>query len=125
MADTESFGIIIPGDTAEREFGSAGVSVPFSSEKLLSIAEMTANLLMFNIIEEKLIILGDNRKVLYPEGLNVPADTIFKVFSKSKVLELIKSGSGDENFIEFRGDTLTISNNDSTLEYGSLCPPWC
>jgi len=125
MAESQSLGEIIPRDTAEREFGSAGISVSFSSDQLLSIAEMTSNLLMFNIMAEKLIILGDNRQVLYPEGFIVPADTIFKVFSKSKVLELLNSGGADVNSIEFRGDTLTISNNDSTLEYGTLCPPWC
>ncbi len=125
MAESQSLGEIITSDTAEREFGSAGISVSFPSEQLLSIAEMTSNLLMFNIIEEKLIILGDNRKVLYPEGFIISAETVFKVFSKAKVLELIDSGGADVNSIEFRGETLTISNNDSTLEYGTICPPWC
>ncbi|HKB84589.1 MAG TPA: hypothetical protein VKD08_00345 [Ignavibacteriaceae bacterium] len=125
MAENQSLGEIITRDTAVQEFGQVGISVLISSDLLQSISEMTTDLLMFNIIEEKLVILGDKRKILYPEGFLVPAETVFKVYSKTKVLELIESGGSDDNFVEFRGDNLTITNSDSTLEFGSLCPPYC
>ncbi len=125
MAESESLGEIIPRNSADNEFGGAGISVLISSSQLRWMAEITSNLLMFNIIGGKLVILGDGRKILYPEGFQVPADTTFKVYSKIKVLELIESGGTDNNFVEFRGDTLTITNGSSTLEFGSLCPPLC
>jgi hypothetical protein len=86
---------------------------------------LTTNLLMFNIINEKLIILGDERKPLYPEGYVVPADVIFRVYSKEKVFELLDTGSESNNFVEIRGGIITVTNGDYTLEFGSLCPPWC
>lgn len=125
MAENFSAGDIIPKETANENFGTASFSVLMSSDQLQSLASMTQNLLMFQIINEKLIILGDNKKTLFPEDFLVPAFTVFKVFSKAKVLELIQSGGNDNNSIERRTGTLTITNGDYTLEFGSLCPPWC
>ena len=125
MAENYSAGDIISKETANEDFGTASFSVLMSSDQLQSFASKTQNLLMFQFINEKLIILGDDRKPLYPEGFMSPADTVFKVYSKPKVLELIQIGGNDNNFIELRTDTLTITNGDYTLEFGSLCPPWC
>ncbi len=69
MAENQSLGEIITRDTADLEFGQAGISVSISTSVLEGISGMTSNLLMFNIIGEKLIILGDKRKILYPEGI--------------------------------------------------------
>lgn len=125
MAEDQSLGKIISRAEAEQQFGSVGISSLIESIRLQQIAGMTSNLLMFNIMDGKLIILGDKREVLYPEGFSVPADTVFKVYSKLKVLELIEAGGAEDNSVEFRGETLTITNSDSTLEFGSLCPPLC
>ncbi len=125
MAENFSAGDIIPKETANEDFGTASFSVLMSSDQLQSFASKTQNLLMFQFINEKLIILGDNKKTLYPEWFVVPSDSVFKVYSKAKVLELIQSGGADNNSIEQRADTLTITNGDYTLEFGSLCPPWC
>lgn len=125
MAENYSEGEIIPIETANKDFGIASFSSLMSSDQIKSIASKTQNLLMFNFIDDKLIILGDDRKPLYPEGFIFSADTVFKVYSKAKVLELISTGGNDNNFIELRADKITITNGDYTLEFGSLCPPWC
>jgi len=125
MAENNSWGEIISRETADHDFGKAALSVLISSEQLQSLAAKTLNLLMFNIIDDRLIILGDQRKTLYPDGYIPPPQTIFKVYSKDKVLELIKAGGETNNFIEYRTDNITITNGDYTLEYGALCPPWC
>jgi hypothetical protein len=125
MAENYSAGEIIPKETANEDFGMASFSSLMSSAQIKSIASKTQNLLMFNFIDDKLIILGDYRKPLYPERIIISADTIFKVYSKAKVLELISTGGNDNNFIELRADKITITNGDYTLEFGSLCPPWC
>ena len=125
MADNQSFGEIISKNEADQQFGSADTSQIIDSIRLQQIAGMSSNLLMFNIINGKLIILGDKREILYPEGYSVAAETVFKVYSKTKVLELMETGGAEDNFVEFRGETLTITNGDSCLEFGSLCPPVC
>lgn len=125
MAENQSLGEIIPRDDADQQFGTAGISKSISTNQLLKFAGMTNHLLMFNIVEENLIIMGDGRKILSPEGYTSEQETVYKVYSKTKVLELIETGGAQDNYIEFRGDTLTITNGDSTLEFGSLCPPIC
>lgn len=125
MAENYSEGDIISNESANEEFGTASLSASISSDQLQSIALKTQNLLMFKFLNEKLIILGDDRKPLYPEGAVIAADIEFKVYSKAKVLELIQTGGDDNNFIQLRTNTLTITNGDYTLEFGSLCPPWC
>ena len=125
MAENNSGGEIIPRETADREFGQVSVSKVISSDQLQSLAQQTGNLLMFNIIDDRLIILGDNRKPLYPQGVQISDDIVFSVYTKTKVLELIESGLQSDNFVEVRGEKITITNGDHTLEFGSLCPPWC
>lgn len=125
MAESYSEGEIIPRETANENFGLASLSVLIPSEQMQEIASKTENLLMFIFMENKLIILGDNRNPLYPEGVSISSDDIFKVYSKAKVLELIQFGGNVNNYIELRMDKITITNGEYTLEFGSMCPPWC
>lgn len=125
MADNVSWGEIISKTTADQNFGEATTSQTMSTDLLQSLADQTVNLLMFNIIDDRIIVLGDNRKPLYPDGYTPPPDRIFRVYSKAKVLELIESGGDNNSFVEIRGNIITVTNGDYTLEYGALCPPWC
>ena len=125
MADNNSLGEIISKETADRDFGQASSSKPISSDQLETLAGQTPNLLMFNIIDDRLAILGDDRKPLYPDGYTPSPDIIFRVFSREKVLELIETGGDSVNSVEFRGNIITITNGDYTLEFGAFCPPWC
>ena len=125
MPENNSGGEIISRETADQEFGQASFSLTISSDQLHSLAGQTLYLLMFNIIDDRLIILGDDRKLLYPVGIQVPEETVFTVYSKSKVLELIETGRESDNSVEVRRDKITVTNGDHTLEFGSLCPPWC
>ena len=125
MADNNSTGKIISKENADQDFGRPTFSVLMSSQQLQGLASKTTNLLMFNFIDERLIILGDDRKPLYPDGVQVPPESVFKVYSKERVLELMETGGEEDNFIEVRTDNVTITNGDYTLEFGTFCPPWC
>jgi hypothetical protein len=125
MPDNNSAGQVITKETADRDFGKASFSQMISSDQLKEMAAKTTKLLMFSFINQKLYILADERKPLFPEGATVPEDRVFRVYSKDKVLELIKSGGRNDNSIELRGDLLTVTNGNYTLEFGSFCPPWC
>lgn len=125
MADNNSTGKIISKETADQDFGRPTFSVLMSSEQLQGLASKTTNLLMFNFIDERLIILGDDRNPLYPDGAHVPPETEFKVYSREKVLELMETGGESDTFVEIRTDNVTITNGDYTLEFGAFCPPWC
>ncbi len=125
MADNQYLGEIISNQTAEKEFGSVTNSVSILSELLQSLSENTKDLMMFNILNNQLYILGDNRKILYPSNAQISTDSVFKVYSKTKVMELLIQGQNKYATIENRNETITVTNGNFTLEYGSLCPPWC
>ncbi len=125
MAESNTYGEIISLETAEQDFGPVSSSATISSDQLKALSDRTVNLMMFNLAGGTIYILGDERSLLYPEGAEVSSGTVFKVYSKTKVLELMNTGKKAENAIEMRGETLTISNGDHTLEFGTLCPPWC
>ena len=125
MAEEFSAGEIITKETADRDFGEVSFSLIISSDQLKQLAAKTSKLLMFNFINKSLVILGDDRKPLYPEETAVSAVPVFTVYSKEKVLELIKTGGDNNNFVELRSEKLTITNGNATLEFGSFCPPWC
>jgi vesicle coat complex subunit len=125
MADNQNHGEIISNETAENEFGSVTNSVSILSELLQSLSENTKDLMMFNIQNNQLYILGDNRKILYPSNAQFSTDSVFKVYSKTKVLELLNQGQNKYTTIENRNETITITNGNITLEYGTFCPPWC
>lgn len=125
MADNNSTGKIISKETADQDFGRPTFSVLMSSEQLQGLASKTTNLLMFDFIDERLIILGDDRNLLYPDGAHFLPEDVFKVYSKEKVLELMETGGESDNFVEIRTDNVTITNGDYTLEFGTFCPPWC
>jgi len=125
MTENDQWGKIISKETANQDFGPAVFSISVTSEQMKSFASKTSFLLMFKIIDNRLFILGDDRKPIYPEGEVPPQETVFKVFSKDKIRELLDTGGDTNNFVELRADTLTITNSDKTLEFGSMCPPWC
>lgn len=119
------FGEIILKDTADQEFGSVISSASMESEQIRKIAQDTNDLIMFYITESEIYILGDNRSVLYPLNSEFDTETICKVYSKTKFNELLDRGQNSITNIELRENTLTVTNGNYTLEYGSNCPPFC
>jgi len=88
---------------------------------------------MFGLINQQLIILDNNRKLMYPEKADYKDSDVFIVYSVNMLRELLldnkseKQGDEkDENIsIEQRQEVLSISINEKTLETGIKCPPMC
>ena len=83
------------------------------------------NDIMFKLVNGNLIVLGEGRKVLYPEETVVSDSDVFARFSSSKASELLSTGVDDNVYVEQRGDTTTINYGDNILEDGVNCPPIC
>jgi len=87
--------------------------------------------MMFNLIEGKACILNASREVISSNSLVVSINQtieptqVFRLFSTSKVLELIKQGGSDVTTIETRANVLTLNNGDIILELSLPCPPIC
>jgi len=118
-------GKIISKEEANKLFGPVLVSKEIPSSTLKSLISQSAKVIMFNIMNNDVYILGDSRKVLLPAGLTINSSEVFHVYSTSIVHELLSNGSGPMTYIEKREKVLTITNGNFTLEYSIICPPFC
>jgi hypothetical protein len=122
---SQEIGKIYSKADAQAAFGVVKDSVSLSADDLRKILTGTENFVMMKVVNGKVIILGDGRKVLYPPNAKVDATDPFSFFSKSKVLELLKLSDSSTLSFELRKYWITISYGMSTLEDSLICPPWC
>lgn len=122
---SQTVGKIYSKSEANTLFGTVIESVQMSVDQFKTIIEKTTNVVMFKVSNGKLIILGDNRNVLYPGGKTVDPNEIFYLASKSKVLELLGLSSENAISIEKRTNTTTLTLGSYTLEEFWICPPYC
>ena len=118
-------GKIYSKDEANQLYGVVMQSKEISSSELTSLFSGSKNYLMFKIINNNLVILGDYRAVLYPEGYKVDDKEVFAVYSIDKVKELLDSGKAATTTIEQRKNVISINNGQSTMEVSNWCPPFC
>ena len=123
----QEIGKIYPKAEAKVKFGAVIDSVIFPVADMKKLLEGTKNYAMFKIANGKAIILGDGRKVLYPNVAKVDSSQAFCYCSKSKLLELMNTVSANTNTVslEMHKFYFTITYGDSTLEDVLICPPFC
>ena len=68
VCNSQDYGKIISRDEAQTLFGSVLVSVKMPVETLQDLVSKTEKVIMFKIIEDSVVILDNNRKVLFPDG---------------------------------------------------------
>lgn len=119
-------GVIYSRSDAQDIFGKVDFSIGMNTDEIKKILSSTSKVIMFKIYNQKLVILGDERKVLLNQSTyNINNVDEFRLFSKSKLEELLMKGLDKYTFIELRNGVLTISNNAYTLEDSVPCPPFC
>lgn len=118
-------GKIISKKEAGELFGDVLVKKEIESEFLRTLCNKSVENMMFKIVDSEVIILGDNRKVIYPPEKVISEADVFSRYSKSLVIELLEKGGSDKTYIEERKEVLTISNGLYVLEFSVPCPPLC
>jgi hypothetical protein len=121
----QTYGKIFPNSEADRIFGNVSDSVNMPVTELQNLMAMTNNVLMFNLKDSNLVVLGDGRKLLYPPSATVDSTDVFEVYSKSIINDLLNEGKAAIVYVEKRKSVLTITCGHYTLEQGTDCPPWC
>ena len=121
----QPYGKVLKKAEANRLFGRVYQSSKMNVKDFSKIVDRSSKVVMLNILKKQLFILGDKRKVLYPAKTTVDSTTVFHVFSKSKVEELLKANKDTTITVELRKKHLTVTHGMSTLEFSSDCPPWC
>ena len=118
-------GKIFTKDEANRLYGAVQQSREINSPELASLVTRSQKYLMFKIFNNQLVILGDKRVVLYPDGYKVDDKEVFAVYSIDKIKELLETGKAATTTVEQRNDVISINNGMSTLEMSNWCPPIC
>jgi hypothetical protein len=125
IAFSQEIGKIYSKDEADSLFGKVIESAELSVSDLNSLLTQSQNNIMFSIVDNQLILLGDNRKVLSPTTKDVSDSDIFAVCSISKLLELLNYGDDSKISFEKRLNNPTITFGAHTLEDLVVCPPYC
>ena len=121
----QTYGKVLKKTKANRLFGRVYQSSKMNVKDFTKIVDQSSKVVMLNILKKQLFILGDKRKVLYPANKTVDSTTVFHVFSKSKVIELLRINKDTTITVELRKKHLTVTHGMSTLEFSQVCPPWC
>jgi len=132
QAKEQVIGKIISASEANQLFGPPLKSFTINPKMVLMLTKRSPEYIMFNIINDKIVVLDARRKVLHPDGLTVAAQTQFHLFSTSKVLELLDLIGSNiltlqiraNNILTITGDELT-EEDGSVLEFSRNCPPVC
>lgn len=121
----QTFGKLFSKNEADKLFGEVLESYSFNKTELLKIITKSDSTVMFNFLNGSPVILGDHRKLLYPDTLVVSKEEKFYLYSKSIVEKLISLYDYEEIYIEQRENNLTLTNGNTTLEESMICPPFC
>jgi len=111
---------------ANEQFGLPLFSLEIKNEIISDCLGKSTGFIMFNIINDTIYILDNQRNTLLPLGASVEKEVVFKTFDIDIVNELMKSGNEPVTFIESRKDNvISLTNGEVTLELSWPCPPSC
>jgi len=122
---TKHFGKIFTTSEADQLFGKVIFSKEIPAETVISLLNRTEINIMFGLINREIVILDNNRKLIYPEKAEINDNDIFTVYSISVLKELLSNGSSQIVNVEQRREVLSVSYGNNTMETGTKCPPIC
>jgi hypothetical protein len=130
---TSQIGKIYTPEEANKLFGNVIYSVGINNNTLSELLKKTDKSIMFGLIDRQLIILDNNRNIIFPEKAEFKETDVFTVYSTNVVMELLSNkalnkqtdGEADSVSIEQRREVLSVSTETNTLENGTKCPPLC
>jgi len=121
----QEVGKIFTSNEADSLFGKVIESKIVSSSILKEWLNSTNDKVMFKLENDNLTVLGDQRDLIFSNSSYTESNAVFHMFSKSKVLELLKKGGDSNSYFENRSKVLTITNGNFTLDLATPCPPYC
>lgn len=118
-------GKLFPEYVANQKYGAVIDSVEFPIKNLKNWLNQSHDYIMFKIVNNSLIVLDQDRKVIYPTGAKVDTADVFSMYSKSVVEDLISVGDTKAVVFQQREKVLTVTVGNVTMEVSALCPPFC
>lgn len=121
----QTYGQLFTKQEADKKFGPVLESIALSKPTIQNFLSKTNNYIMFRVQGNKVIVLDNKRRVLFPEGQVINSSDIFSLYSVSIIQDLLSRSNENVVFIEQRSEVLTVSTGGFTMEVGMLCPPIC
>jgi hypothetical protein len=121
-------GKVFSATDADNTFGKVTSEIKISVTDFKTHLSKTEKSFLVNIINNDLYVLGDGRKALTSNASTLDAKVVVHKFGKTVVeafLEKVKEAGNSVIYIQLRGETLTITDGVTMLEYSQLCPPIC
>jgi hypothetical protein len=122
---SKQIGQLYSREEANKIYGNVILSLDVERALVPELIKKTENTIMFGIINQQVVILDNNRKLIYPEKAEYKDSDVFTVYSVSMLRELISKPNPDYINVEQRREVLSVSYNQQTLETGIKCPPNC
>lgn len=127
----QEIGIIIGKAEANQLFGEVQSYVELDLNTAKSLLNSAGQFIMFSIVNDRLIVLDENRNVIYPFSSDVIVNNtdVYHKYSVSKYGELLEKepnpDSSENVKFELRSEVFSITYGESTLEFSMGCPPNC
>ena len=125
VTQAQTYGQIFTRQEADERFGPVLISVSISKQAVYSFLTRTNNYIMFNVKDNKAIVLDNQRRTIHPKTALINTSDVFHMFSVSVVNQLLSLGNDDNVYIEKRNEVLSVSSGGYTMEVGVWCPPIC
>ena len=127
---TKEIGKVFTIEEADKIFGPVLFSEDIPQSTLSQFLSKTDKTIMFGIINQQLIILDNNRNLLYHEKAEYNDTDVFTGYSVSILRELLSNsrlnkGNEEDVSVEQRREVLSVTYGTNTLESGAKCPPMC
>lgn len=127
-------GKIFSRDEANIIFGKVKTSLTINVDELNAAIDKGNQYILFTIKDGQIVIRNEKKQHLSNERVNLRQDETLYIYSKSMVKELLKAKRSSLSLakstaaavaVEVRDGVLTLSYADATLEYATICPPFC
>ena len=124
--DAVEVGKLFTKAEAAQIYGNVTESISINSNLLKKLADKAGKYIMFYYKNGVLKIFNEKRIELYPnEGGTIDPNETLRLFSTSKLNELLTLSNADVTVVENREKLLTITAGMNTLEFSTACPPIC
>ena len=107
-------------------FGNVITSVKVSREELKAALANVKDYLLFKIRGNQALLLNERKAVLNSSSTAaLSPNEVAYAFSKSVVEDFLAFSTANTFEVEQRNDVLSVSDNFTTLELSTPCPPMC
>jgi hypothetical protein len=125
VSQAQTYGQIFTKQEADDLYGPVLFSVSVSKLSVHSFLTQTNDYIMFNIRDNKLIVLDRHRKPIFPKKVLTNSSEVFHMYSVSVLNELLSLDNDNTVYVEQRTKVLSVSSGGYTMEVGVWCPPMC